>query len=130
MSGPVPPPPAWAGLIAAYLVAEAGAGRSLATLANRRGYPPYMARGLRCGPARVTTAGILGSFGMQDWSTETRRGYRNTCVSVFGWAYRAGHLPTNPAADLPVLKAGSPPPRPVPDSAWSERSPQRIRGVG
>lgn len=122
MSGPAPRPlpSAWAGLVAAYLVAEAGAGRSPATLASRRGHLAYMARGLRCGPTRVTTAAILAWFGAQCWSTETRRGYRNTCVSFFGWAYRAGHLPTNPAADLPVMKAGSPAPRPVPDAVWFE----------
>ncbi|MCV7005140.1 hypothetical protein [Mycobacterium gordonae] len=77
-----------------------------------------MARGLRCAPARVTSAGILAWFGRQTWSIETRRSHRNTAVSFFGWAYRAGHLPANPAADLPVMRAAAPAPRPAPDSAW------------
>lgn len=121
MSGPAPRPfpPAWAGLVDDYLAAERGAGRSPATLASRRGHLAYLARGLECPPARVTTAGILGWFGEQRWSIETRRGYRNTCVSFFGWAYRAGHIETNPAAELPVMKAGAPAPRPVPDAVWS-----------
>jgi integrase len=78
-----------------------------------------MARGLRCGPSRVTTAGILAWFGRQTWSTETRRSHRNTAVSFFGWAHRAGHLSTNPAVELPVMRAAVPAPRPAPDSAWS-----------
>lgn len=121
MSGPAPRPlpPAWAGLIVAYLGAEAGAGRSPATLATRRGHLAFMARGLRCTPERVTTAGILAWFGRQAWSVETRRSYRNTAVSFFGWAHRAGHLPTNPAADLPVMRAAAPAPRPAPDVVWS-----------
>lgn len=73
---------------------------------------------MRCAPTRITGAGILAWFGQQSWSIETRLGYRNTCVSFFGWAYRAGHLPTNPAADLPVMRASGPAPRPVPDSVW------------
>lgn len=121
MSGPapLPLPPAWAGLVDEYLAAEAGAGRSPATLATRRAHLAYMARGLRCAPARITTAGILAWFGRQTWSVETRRSYRNTAVSFFGWAHRAGHLPTDPAADLPVMRAAAPAPRPAPDAAWS-----------
>lgn len=119
-SGPPPRPfpPAWAGLVDAYLAAEAGAGRSPATIATRRGHLAFMARGLRCAPAGVTTAGILTWFGRQTWSIETRRSHRNTAVSFFGWAYRAGHLSTNPAADLPVMRAAAPAPRPAPDAVW------------
>jgi integrase/recombinase XerC len=120
VSGPAPRPfpPAWVGLIDEYLAAEAGAGRSPNTLVSRRGHLAQMARGMRCAPSRVTGAGILAWFGQQTRSIETRRGYRNTCVSFFGWAHRAGHLPTNPAADLPVMRAAGPAPRPVPDSVW------------
>lgn len=120
MSGPAPRPlpPAWAGLVGDYLAAEAGAGRSPATIATRRGHLAFMARGLRCAPARVTTAGILAWFGRQAWSIETRRSHRNTAVSFFGWAHRAGHLSTDPAADLPVMRAAAPAPRPAPDVVW------------
>ncbi|MGV0740320.1 tyrosine-type recombinase/integrase [Mycobacterium syngnathidarum] len=121
MSGPAPQPfpPAWAGMVDEYLAAEAGAGRSLATIATRRGHLACMAHGMRCAPARVTTAGILAWFGRQTWSIETRRSHRNTAVSFFGWAHRARHLPTNPAADLPVMRAAAPAPRPAPDAVWS-----------
>lgn len=78
-----------------------------------------MARGMRCAPARVTTAGILAWFGQQTRSIETRRGHRNSAVSFFDWAHRDGHLSTNPGTDLPVMRAATPAPRPAPDSAWS-----------
>ena len=121
MSGPAPRPfpPAWASLVDNYLAAEAGAGRSPATLATRRGHMAFMARGLRCAPGQVTTDGLLAWFGWQSRAVETRRSHRFTARSFFGWAARAGHLPANPAAELPVMKAGSPAPRPVPDAVWS-----------
>lgn len=78
-----------------------------------------MARGLRCEPASVTTERILAWFGRQTWSIDTRRSHRNTAVSFFGWAHRAGHLQANPAADLPVMRAAAPSPRPAPDAVWS-----------
>jgi integrase/recombinase XerC len=117
--GPRPFPPAWAGLVDDYLAAEAGAGRSLATIATRRGHLACMARRLRCGPSRVTTAGILVWCGRQSWSIETRRSHRNSAVSFFGWAHRAGNISTNPAAGLPVMRAAAPAPRPAPDAVWS-----------
>lgn len=120
MSGPAPRPlpSAWAELIEGYLAAEAGAGRSPATIATRRGHLAHMARGVHCAPSRVTEASLLGWFGRQAWSIETRRAYRNTAISFYAWARRAGHLPSNPAAELPVIRAAVPSPRPAPDAVW------------
>jgi hypothetical protein len=30
----------------------------------------------------------------------------------------AGHIPTNPAAQLPVMRVAAPAPRPAPDAVW------------
>lgn len=76
---PRPFPPAWSGLVLAYVAAEAGAGRSPATLATRRGHVAHIARGMRCAPSRITGAGILAWFGGQSWSIEARRSYRSAC---------------------------------------------------
>jgi integrase/recombinase XerC len=121
VSGPAPRPlpPAWAHLIEGYLTAEAGAGRSPATCATRRAHLAHMARGLRSAPHRVTEASLLAWFGRNPrWSIETRRGYRNTAASFFAWARRADLLSTNPAAELPHIRAAVPAPRPAPDAAW------------
>ncbi|CAN5408879.1 tyrosine-type recombinase/integrase [soil metagenome] len=112
-------PAAWAGLIGEYLIAEAGAGRSAATCVTRRAHLSRVARGLRGPPADVTEQQLVAWMGTNvHWSIETRRSYRNTAVSFFRWGHRGGHLPANPAADLPVMKSSVPAPRPAPDAAW------------
>ena len=40
-------------------------------------------------------------------------------MSFFTWAHEAGHIPTNPAEHLPVMRAGAPAPRPAPDAVWN-----------
>ncbi|MFL0294210.1 tyrosine-type recombinase/integrase [Mycobacterium sp. SMC-18] len=115
---PRPLPPAWANLIQGYLDAEAGAGHSRATVATRRGQLSQFAHGRQCAPDQVTEATLLRWLGHPDWSIETRRSRRNALVLFFRWAHRAGHLPANPAAELPVVRAAVPAPRPAPDAAW------------
>ncbi|MGV0838418.1 tyrosine-type recombinase/integrase, partial [Mycolicibacterium thermoresistibile] len=79
----------------------------------------HLARDAGVSPQALTTHQLLAWFGDHPhWSVETRRSYRNTAVSFFGWAHRAAHLPTNPASDLPVMRPSSPSPRPAPDAAW------------
>lgn len=116
---PKPLPQAWAALIDAYLAAEAGAGRSPATIETRRAHLANLARGVRVGPRNVDRERLLAWMGRQAWSTETRRGYRNSLRSFFAWARRAGHIAADPAAGLPVMRAGRPSPRPAPDDAWA-----------
>ena len=116
---PTPLPAEWAPLIEDYLRAEAGLGRSRQTIATRRAHLARLARGVRGVPHRVTEERLLAWMGRNpQWSMEHRRGIRNTAVSFFGWAHRAGQLTTNPAAELPAFKAATPAPRPAPDAAW------------
>lgn len=130
--GPAPLqlPPAWAGLVDGYLDAEAGAGRSRATIATRRGQLSQLARALQCTPDRVTEAMLLRWLGHPDWSIETRRSRRNAVVLFFRWAHRAGHISADPAAELRVVRAAVPAPRPAPDAAWFAAlavAPPRVR---
>ena len=62
-----------------HLPAKAGVGRSPATIATRRAHLARLAHGVR-----------------------------NSCVSFFAWAHRAGHLAANPAAEFPVAAASQP----------------------
>jgi integrase/recombinase XerC len=117
---PTPLPEAWAPLIDAYLTAEAGVGRSKATIATRRANLARLARGVRGVPARVTEDRIVAFMGRHpEWSIEYRRGIRNTARSFFAWAHRAGHLSEDPAAGLAAVRAAVPAPRPAPDAAWA-----------
>lgn len=115
---PKPLPQAWEALVDAYCAAEAGAGRSAATIATRRAHLAHLARGLRVGPGNVDTERLLAWLGRQAWGLETRRGYRSTLRSFFAWAHRAGRITVDPAAGLPVMRAARPSPRPAPDDAW------------
>lgn len=54
------------------------------------------------------------------WKTETRRSMNFSLRSFYGWAHARGKVPHNPAANLPVVKASSPSPRPAPDVAYEE----------
>lgn len=80
-----------------------------------------MANGLGVSPENVTGVSLIRFFAEQDcWARETRRGYRNTAVSFYGWAHKNGYLESNPAADLPSIKAAAPSPRPAPDRVYRE----------
>lgn len=113
-------PPAWAPLINDYLLSQAAAGRPRTTLGTRRSHLARMARELECQPDEVTGDTLERWFGRQrNWQIETRRSYRNTLRSFFGWAHSRGHLPTNPSTALPKVKARKPAPRPTPEPVWS-----------
>lgn len=78
-----------------------------------------MSRDLNCQPAEVTAETLLSWFGRpRDWKIETRRSYRNTLRSFFGWAHATGRLDANHAAALPAVKASKPAPRPTPEGVW------------
>ncbi|QBP29707.1 integrase [Mycobacterium phage Typha] len=80
-----------------------------------------MARSICSDPNHLTAEKLRRWFaGQTQWRIETRRGYRNSAVSFFGWAHKAGHLTTNPATDLPPVKPDRPVPRPAPDRVWRQ----------
>lgn len=102
-----------------YLANLAAAGYPATTRATRAAHVRRMARGLGVSPANVTGASLVAFFAKQEqWARETRRGYRNTAVSFFGWAQRAGRLGRNPADALPAVKPDPPAPRPAPDRVY------------
>lgn len=80
-----------------------------------------MARGLAIPPSAVTHESLVRWFAENtQWKRETRRGYRNSVSSFFQWAHKQGRLTTNPAEELPIVKADQPAPRPAPDRVWRE----------
>lgn len=114
-----PIPAAWVGIIDDYLTAQRAAGRPRTTLGTRRAHLARMARDLKCQPGEVTGDNLLRWFGKpRAWQIETRRSYRNTLRSFFGWAHATGRLADNPASALPSVKASKPAPRPTPENVW------------
>ncbi|OHU75775.1 integrase, partial [Mycobacteroides chelonae] len=84
----------------------------------------HMSRIARClgeSPEQVTHDLLEVWFAHQkQWGQETRRGYRASATSFFGWAHAAGHIPFDPSTKLPSVKAGPPTPKPAPDRIWKE----------
>lgn len=118
---PRPAPHHWKTILDDYLDGLAAAGYPATTRATRSAHLRRIARGIGVAPEDVTGASLNKFFAAQKhWARETRRGYRNSCVSFFGWAHVQGRILTNPALELPSVKASPPAPRPAPDRVYRE----------
>lgn len=114
-----PPPAAWAGPLAAYLDSLAAAGYPATTRGTRSAHLCRIARGIGVPPAEVTGVSLVRFFARQQhWKRETRRGYRNSCVSFFRWMHAEGRIEIDPSRDLPSVGASPPAPRPAPDRVY------------
>jgi len=78
-----------------------------------------MGRQLGIVPSKVTEDDLVEWFAAQNWKRETRRSYRSCARSFFAWAYGVGHIESNPAAKLPVIRMDRPAPKPAPDPIWA-----------
>ncbi|WP_081347806.1 tyrosine-type recombinase/integrase, partial [Mycobacteroides chelonae] len=118
---PLPIPGAWQPLIERYRLFLQAAGRPKTTIGTRISHMSRIARCLGESPEQVTHDLLEVWFAHQkQWGQETRRGYRASATSFFGWAHAAGHIPFDPSTKLPSVKAGPPTPKPAPDRIWKE----------
>lgn len=116
-----PIPDEWADLLEQYILNQRAAGKPWTSIATRRSHVARMARSLATPPADVTGRQLETWFGRQEqWKNETRRGYRNSMRSFFGWAHDTGRLDNNPAATLPHVAAEKGRAKPAPDRVWKE----------
>lgn len=118
----LPIPVQWEPLINGYLRSLAAIGRPATTIELRRQHLGRISRALGGDPVDVTPTVLRDWFAghrtPEDWAIETRRSYRNTAASFFGWAHTYGHLPANAATEIPPIGADHPVPRPAPDRVW------------
>lgn len=118
---PLPVPTGWDNLIKGYRQHQLAAGRPNTTIATRLSHIARIARALDTPPAAVTGNTLQAWFSTQtQWSIETRRGYRNSARSFFGWAHEDARIAANPATALPHIPAPVPLPKPAPDRIWKE----------
>lgn len=118
---PLPIPAEWQDLIAGYRQHLLAAGRPGTTIATRLSHIGRIVRSLDIPPDRATGSELKAWFATQrHWKTETRRGYRNSARSFFGWAHEDGRIQTNPATELPYVAAAVPVPSPAPDRVLKE----------
>lgn len=110
---------AWAEAIDAFLNRERAGGAPNTTLTTRRQHLQHMGRRIDAGPFDVSADILVQWFGRQDWKRETRRGRRTTLRAFYGWAHGTGRMATNPALELPRVKAGEAVARPAPDGIYT-----------
>lgn len=108
-------PPAWQPLIDKFLTHLRAVGRPETTIITRRSQLAQLARAMDRPPEQVTFDDLIEYHAAMVWALETRRGHRNAAVSFFGWACLTGRLPSDPAAELPLIPSTVPAPRPAPD---------------
>ena len=107
----------WQTLIATFLQHLRAIGRPDTTITTRRQQLERLARAINTSPESVCFNDLIEYHAAQTWALETRRGHRNAAVQFFSWAHATGQLPTNPAADMPIVPSSVPAPRPAPDRA-------------
>lgn len=94
------------------------AGRPVTTVALRRYHLERVARELTVDPWVLTVDQLVGWLGSHNWSPETRRSYRASLRSFYGWAQATGRRTDSPAHLLPPVQVPRGRPRPTPDDAY------------
>lgn len=110
----------WDSAVGAWSRALRAAGRAETTIATRADHVRRLGRGIGCGPWEVDGHRLLAWAAAQSWALETRRSVRASLRGFYGWAVAAGHVDTNVALVLPVVKAGAPNPRPTPEAVYRQ----------
>lgn len=109
----------WAPEIDRWIVALRAGGRPATTLALRRYHLTRLGRALGGSPWDVDGDALVEWVGGHEaWSAETRRSWRSSLRSFYGWAVESGRCSSSPAAALPGVKPSEPNPHPTPSSAW------------
>lgn len=71
-------------------------------------------------PWELTVDDLAAWLGSHDWSPETRRSYRASLRTFFGWGHVTGRVAGNPAALLPTVGLPAGKPRPAPDVVYRQ----------
>ena len=108
-------PPQWREDIDGWLGSLRVAGLGDATIATRRNKMLHVADCMPAGPEDVTADMLMSWMAEQQWKPETRKGYRNTVRSFFGWMHAIGRRSDDPSRGLPKVKRPKPHPHPCPD---------------
>ncbi len=90
-------------------------GRPQSTIRLRLYHVQRVLYGLDAGPWSVSAHQLIAYLGAKSWAPETRRSYRASLRSFFGWARAAGHRRDNPAELVPAVKVPRGIPRPTPE---------------
>lgn len=92
-----PPPASWAEDIDDWLESLKAAGLSDETVRCRRCKMTKAARDLAKTPLEVTAEDMVHWMAAQKWKPESRKGYRNTLSSFYGWMHATGRRGDDPS---------------------------------
>lgn len=114
---PVPDP--WGSALAAFARWHRAAGHSSGTVTTEWSHLSRLARQTGApDPWSLTAEDLADWLARQRWSRETTRAARTAVRTFYRWAWEVGHIDTNPAAALPVVRTSDPVPRPATESQY------------
>ena len=120
----------WTGEVEAYLTFLRAAGTPATTQRTRREHLQMVAREVGGNPWTDEPAPLLDWFAGLTVARETRRSRRTTLRAFYRWGVESGRATVDLGALLPVVKASTPNPRPVPDRVYAEtlmKADERVR---
>ena len=111
----------WASEIAAWVLFLVAAGKPETTRYLRTYQVRRLARGfVGRSPWSLSLDDLAGWLGGHDWAPETRRSYRASLRTFYGWGHITGRIGENPAAQLPAVTPPIGKPRPMPEELFRE----------
>lgn len=113
-------PPPWSVAISGYLGGMLALGTAPSSLDLRSYQLGRLARMLDdVDPWAVTPAALVAwAASVGHWAANTRRSYRTTIRSFYGWGVDSGRVAVSPAVALPRVRPAPPNPRPAPDRIY------------
>lgn len=110
----------WAALTAAWYDYLKAAGAPDTTIRLRIYHVNRLATEIGRTPGAVTFDQLVRWLSGKDWSPNTRRAYRSSLRSFYGWAVATGRVVESPAHLLPPVPIPRAKPRPAPEAAYRE----------
>lgn len=108
----------WGTDVPAWRDYQTAAGRPKTTVQLRAYHVLRVGAELRKPPHRVTLDDLVRWLAGKDWSPNTRRAYRASLRSFYGWAIATGRIASSPAHLLPPVSIPRARPRPTPEVAY------------
>lgn len=110
----------WSSTIADFLTYLRASGAPATTMRTRNDHLGQVARQVGGEPWTEDGRPLLEWFAGLECARETRRSRRSTLRAFYRWGVADGRTLVDLGAKLPVVKASSPSPRPVPDRVYLE----------
>lgn len=111
----LPTPAAWADPLQRFTQWMRASDYPTSTQDKRHYHLRRFANTSRLAPFEATTEQLIDYLGAHAWSAQTKRSHRATLRAFYTWAYAAGHIRTDPASLLPIVRTTPGRPRPIPE---------------